>query len=52
MKEERIKVGKSRTFAREIGIRAGAWRGKGGLPSEGRRFRGGEGGQSRRASSG
>ena len=33
---ERVKVGESRTFARERGIRTGAWRGKGGLHSEGR----------------
>ena len=28
-------MGESRTLARERGIRAGAWRGKGGLHSEG-----------------
>ena len=32
---ERVKVGKCRTLARKKGIRAGAWRGKGGLRSEG-----------------
>ena len=31
---ERVKVGESRTLAREKGIRARAWRGKGGLHSE------------------
>ena len=31
---ERVKVGESRTLARERGIRARAWRGKGGLHSE------------------
>ena len=31
---ERVNVGESRTSARERGIRAGAWRGKGGLHSE------------------
>ena len=33
---ERVKVGESRTLARERGIRARAWSGKGGLHSEGR----------------
>ena len=36
--EERVKVDKSRTLARERGIRAGAWQGKGGLHSEGRQI--------------
>ena len=36
--EERVKVGKSRTLARERGIRAGAWCGKGGLHSERRQI--------------
>ena len=35
---ERVKVGESRTLARERGIRARAWRGKGGLHSEGRQI--------------
>ena len=34
VREERVKVSKSRTLAREKGIRARAWRGKGGLYSE------------------
>ena len=38
MKEERVKVGESCTLARERGIRARAWRGKGGLHSEERRI--------------
>ena len=33
---ERVKVDESRTLARERGIRARAWRGKGGLHSKGR----------------
>ena len=36
MRGERVKVGESRTLARERGIRAGAWRGKSGLHGEGR----------------
>ena len=34
MRGERVKVGESRTLARERGIRARAWRGKGGLHGE------------------
>ena len=36
MREERVKVGESRTLARERGIRARAWSGKGGVHGEGR----------------
>ena len=36
MREERVKVGESRTLARVRGIRARAWRGKGGIHREGR----------------
>ena len=36
MREERVKVGKGCTLTRKRGIRAGAWRGKDGLHSEGR----------------
>ena len=35
MTGERVKMSKSRTLAREREIRAGAWRGKGGLHGEG-----------------
>ena len=35
---ERVKVGESRTLARVRGIRARAWRGKGGLHREGRQI--------------
>ena len=35
---ERVKVGESRTLAREGRIRAGAWSGKGGLHREGRQI--------------
>ena len=38
MKGERVKAGESRTSARERGIRARAWRGKGGLHNEGRKI--------------
>ena len=38
MREEKVKVGESRTLARKRGIRAGAWSGKGGLHSEGRQI--------------
>ena len=38
MREERVKVGESRTLARERGIRAGVQRGKGGLHSKGRQI--------------
>ena len=34
MRGKRVKLGESRTLARERGIRAGAWRGKGGLLGE------------------
>ena len=34
MRGQRVKVGESRTLAKVRGIRAGAWRGKGGLHSE------------------
>ena len=37
-REERVKVGESRTLARERQIRAGAWRGKSGLHSGGRQI--------------
>ena len=37
-KGERVEVGESRTLARERGIGARAWRGKGGLHSEGRQI--------------
>ena len=37
MREKKVKVSESRTLAREMGIRARAWRGEGGLLSEGRR---------------
>ena len=37
---ERVKVGESRTLARERRIRARAWRGKGGLHREGRQISG------------
>ena len=33
-KRERVKLGESRTLARELGIRAKAWSGKGGLHGE------------------
>ena len=35
---DRVKVGESRTLARKEGIRARAWRGKGGLHREGRQI--------------
>ena len=35
MRGERVKVGESRTLARKRGIKARAWRGKGGLDREG-----------------
>ena len=35
---EKVKVGESRSLARERGIRAGAWRGKGGFHREGRQI--------------
>ena len=38
MRGERVKVGESRTLARVRGIRARAWRGKGGLDREGRQI--------------
>ena len=38
MRGERVKVGESRTLAREGGIRARAWRGKGGLHREQRQI--------------
>ena len=38
MREERVKMGESRTLARERKTRAGAWRGKGGLHGEGRQI--------------
>ena len=46
---EKVKVGESCTLARKRGIRARAWRGKGGLHCEGG-FQGGKGGQAKRAS--
>ena len=49
MKGEKVKVSKSCTLAREMGIRGGAWRGKDGLHSEGR-IQGGKEGKARRAS--
>ena len=36
MREERVKVGESRTLAKERGIRVRTWRGKNGLYGEGR----------------
>ena len=36
MRRERVKVGESRTLTRKRRIRAIAWKGKGGLYSEGR----------------
>ena len=38
MRGERVKVGESHILARERGIRARAWSGKGGLHSEGRQI--------------
>ena len=38
MRGERVKVGESRTLARERGVRARAWRGKGGLHGERRQI--------------
>ena len=38
MRGKRVKVGKSRTLAKVRGIRARAWRGKGGLDREGRQI--------------
>ena len=38
MKGEKVKVGESRTLARERGLRAEAWRGKGGLQGERRQI--------------
>ena len=38
IKEERVKVGESRTLARERGIKARAWSGKGGLHREERQI--------------
>ena len=38
MRGERVKVGESRTLARERGIRARAWRGKSGLHREGKQI--------------
>ena len=38
MREDRLKVGESRTLASEREIRARAWNGKGGLYSEGRQI--------------
>ena len=38
MREKRVKMGESRTLARERGIRAGAWREKSGLLSERRQI--------------
>ena len=38
MRKERVKVGESRTLARERGIRAEAWRGMGGLHGERRQI--------------
>ena len=43
MREERIKVGENCTLAIEREIRAGAWRGKGGLHGEGREILGRKG---------
>ena len=43
MRGERVKMGESRTLARERRIRAGAWRGKGGHHSEGRQVPGRKG---------
>ena len=50
MREERVKVGESRTLARKRGIGATAWSGKGGLKVNEGRFQEGKGGQARRAS--
>ena len=50
LRGERVKVSENRIWAREREIRARAWRGEGGLYSERRGFREGEGGQARRAS--
>ena len=49
MRGERFKVSESRTLAGERGIRARAWRGKGGLDGERRKIPR-KGGQARRAS--
>ena len=49
---DKVKVSESRTLARERRIKAGVWRGKGGLHSEGRQVQGGEGEQAKRASLG
>ena len=38
MRGERVKMGESHTLARVRGIKARAWRGKGGLHSEGRQI--------------
>ena len=38
MRGKRVKVGESRTLARVRGLRARAWRGKGGLDREGRQI--------------
>ena len=38
MRRERVKVGERYTFVRERGIRAKAWRGKGGVHSERRQI--------------
>ena len=51
MKWKRVRVSESCTFARERGIRAETWRGKGGLQNEDK-YQRGEGGQARRASLG
>ena len=50
--EERVKMSERRTLARKREIRAGTWKGKDGLHSEGRGFQGGKGGQIRRVSLG
>ena len=39
MREERVKMGESRILARKRGIRARAWRGKGGLDRERRKIK-------------
>ena len=47
---ERVNVSKSNTLAREKGIRAGAWEGKGGLHSKGKRVPGRREGTRKRTS--
>ena len=46
---EKVKVGESRTFARERGIRARAWRGKGELHRERRQIPRRKGGESKKS---